>query len=598
MKIEDKIQVINKKKIPVRICGNENSEYIFILNHGVLSKKESFRPLEKMGGDKYLYVSFDARGNEGSSLKPSRFTSKYVNDLRDIVLWVKERYLNKKIVVIGSSWGAAIVLEFAKKYNTLVHKIVGWSIPHRTFGSDNYNNGLKNSKNKKDSSSLLYMIFAFLIMFLTNINTYIKIKIDHQKTTTNKLLIRMGRMKKYDLVSTRYIWVVWKSLIGSIKKVKNLNKKSKVKILYIQSLHDSYGDNKVYEFLKENTGNRVDYLLANEFFHALHWEKSNYLDKRMFDTIIAWVKKGELKLERCTTVATHTNKKLKFSFIVAAYNVEKYIHKCIKSLLTNSTNDYEIIIVDDKSTDSTMNKINEFKSDKRIRIIKHSSNLGVSAARNTGIENAKGEWYIFIDGDDYISSNFLFNIKPHLDDTHNFYIYKINKDVLANKHDLKVQAHKMNDSIVSRVINNSLFDNYRFPAKFHYGIEDWDFYVHQWMLFKAKNITLDTNIWYHYTYNSDSLSKSPNVYSSRLKHAISIYENTETREVALTYKIYGHYYIHLLLMSEIWFPKLKNDVKKIKYKQRKTFIIWIQYWCSKIPFIKNKIRKLRKAIDK
>lgn len=599
MLISNKNEIINNKEVPIRITGNAQSKYIYLLNHGLLSKKESFTPFEKWANDKYLSVSFDARGNEGSLLAPSKFGYKYVNDIRNVVIWLKKKYPNKKIVVVGSSWGAAVVIKFAKRYGQLVHRVISWSIPHKTFSSNAALATLEDATttSNKDVSNKWWIGWAFFWMLTLNINTKIKLKIDYEKTAHNKMLARLGKMKTFNIVSTRYIWSAWRILISAIKSIKYLNKKSKVKILYIQSSNDSYGYDRTYKFLDKNTGKQVEYLLIDEFFHALHWEVTNNFNIRMFDAVTNWVESGKVKFVGPAKVATQTNRKLNFSFIVPIYNVKQYLNKCIKSILQNKTNDYELILVNDKSTDGSDKILSKYAKYKNVKIINHKNNKGLSAARNTGLKNAKGEWYIFVDSDDYISPDFTLYMKNHLNNIHNLYVYKIIKDNKAHKIDSHVQKYKANDSLVSRVVNNSLFDDYRFPEKYRYAIEDWDFYVNKLDDMKIKDICRDPKIWYYYTYNPVSLSKAKKVYRSRLLHAIDIYNNPKTRKNALSYKMYGHYYMELLIMSAVWFPDLNNEVKKIKYKQKIRITTRIQYFIIKIWFIKKMIRKLRSAID-
>ncbi len=99
------------------------------------------------------------------------------------------------------------------------------------------------------------------------------------------------------------------------------------------------------------------------------------------------------------------NEKKLVTVIIPCYNIEDYVKKCIDSILFQSYKNLEIIIVDDGSTDNT-SKIIDSYDDKRIRII-HQENAGLSGARNTGIENAKGEYICFIDGDDFIHENYV-----------------------------------------------------------------------------------------------------------------------------------------------------------------------------------------------
>lgn len=93
------------------------------------------------------------------------------------------------------------------------------------------------------------------------------------------------------------------------------------------------------------------------------------------------------------------------SFIVPVYGVEKYINQCIDSILNQSFQDFELILVDDGSPDNCPKICDEYKEkDERVRVI-HQENAGVSEARNTGIEAANGEWIYFVDSDDWIELN-------------------------------------------------------------------------------------------------------------------------------------------------------------------------------------------------
>ncbi|SOB91162.1 glycosyl transferase family 2 [Ureibacillus xyleni] len=89
----------------------------------------------------------------------------------------------------------------------------------------------------------------------------------------------------------------------------------------------------------------------------------------------------------------------KISVIMPVYNREAYINDAIDSVLNQTYQDFELIIIDDGSTDNTINQINSY-DDSRIVLIKHDSNKGISAARNTGLRHAKGEFIVNSDSDD------------------------------------------------------------------------------------------------------------------------------------------------------------------------------------------------------
>ena len=98
------------------------------------------------------------------------------------------------------------------------------------------------------------------------------------------------------------------------------------------------------------------------------------------------------------------------------YNVERYLGKCIESILGQTYRDFELILVDDGSTDSSGKICDSYQGkDARIHVI-HKDNAGVSVARNMGIEQARGEYICFIDSDDWIESNYLSEIKNEIAD--------------------------------------------------------------------------------------------------------------------------------------------------------------------------------------
>lgn len=95
------------------------------------------------------------------------------------------------------------------------------------------------------------------------------------------------------------------------------------------------------------------------------------------------------------------------SIIVPVFKVEKWIHRCIKSILNQSYTDWELLLIDDGSPDNSGAICDKYATkDTRIKVY-HKNNGGVSSARNFGLDNAKGDWVVFIDGDDTITKDHL-----------------------------------------------------------------------------------------------------------------------------------------------------------------------------------------------
>ena len=123
-----------------------------------------------------------------------------------------------------------------------------------------------------------------------------------------------------------------------------------------------------------------------------------------------------------------------FSIIIPVYKVEKYLPECIESVLNQTFEDYEIILVDDGSPDTCPQMCDEYaKKDNRIKVI-HQKNAGLACARNNGINVAKGEYIICVDSDDYFSSvDILQKIQDKISDNVDVVLYGYQKFFMSNE---------------------------------------------------------------------------------------------------------------------------------------------------------------------
>lgn len=107
-----------------------------------------------------------------------------------------------------------------------------------------------------------------------------------------------------------------------------------------------------------------------------------------------------------------------FSIIIPVFNCEKYLYDCLDSCVKQDlpNNEYEILCINDGSTDTSINILNDYAKKYRQIKVFSQENRGVSAARNIGLDNAKGEYIMFVDGDDLIRANCLRNLKETLEE--------------------------------------------------------------------------------------------------------------------------------------------------------------------------------------
>ena len=137
------------------------------------------------------------------------------------------------------------------------------------------------------------------------------------------------------------------------------------------------------------------------------------------------------------------------SIIVPVYNASQYLKQCIDSILTQSFKDFELILINDGSTDNSLNICREYEAiDSRVIVI-DGPNGGVSSARNKGLDIAKGGWITFVDADDYFLEDALQTFYQHTISTK---VSLILGNLLRLKNNSLTMIHNLNDEIISNVL--------------------------------------------------------------------------------------------------------------------------------------------------
>lgn len=228
------------------------------------------------------------------------------------------------------------------------------------------------------------------------------------------------------------------------------------------------------------------------------------------------------------------------SVIVPVYNVENFLDTCIKSIISQTYKNLEIILIDDGSTDSSGVLCDSYqKRDNRIIVI-HKENGGLSDARNRGLDVASGEYITFVDSDDYIAPDFLMNlinliisnnadisIAPlcHVKENNNLVVEFVNRESIKEydsksaivaslyQKDFSCNAH-------SKVYKKEIFSSIRFPL----GRVTEDLAI-AYRLFEVSSKIVSTNKWgYYYRQREKSIMHS---FNSKRLDAIEWLENME-----------------------------------------------------------------------
>lgn len=201
----------------------------------------------------------------------------------------------------------------------------------------------------------------------------------------------------------------------------------------------------------------------------------------------------------------------KISVIVPVYNTEKYLDICIQSILSQTYTDFELLLIDDGSTDSSGAICDKYaEQDSRVRVF-HNENGGASSARNMGLDNAKGEWITFVDSDDWIDIemfNSLILCQNNADIViSDFYVHSDSgvsvKKLLVDESDIikRLQCWlKSYTTATSMIIKRRLCNIIRFPIGTKYRE---DFYFTVQLMYYAKYICKINNPFYHYRHSNE-----------------------------------------------------------------------------------------------
>lgn len=212
------------------------------------------------------------------------------------------------------------------------------------------------------------------------------------------------------------------------------------------------------------------------------------------------------------------------SIIIPVYNIEDYIGECIESCLSQSYSSFEVIIVDDGSTDRSGDICEEYaKRDDRIRVL-HQNNQGLSAARNNGLNMARGEYIVFVDGDDFVSPKLLQDALKALkasDSDIVFFQYRLwseievssdnygidgnEKKIMSNEKCLELLLqHKLIDAVWHGLYSRYTIGDIKFPV----GRINEDVYWKYKIIQNAEKILIIPEGLYYYRVRSGSIMQS------------------------------------------------------------------------------------------
>ena len=203
----------------------------------------------------------------------------------------------------------------------------------------------------------------------------------------------------------------------------------------------------------------------------------------------------------------------KFSIIVPVYNVEKYIKKCLDSIMNQSFKDYEVIVINDGTKDNSMDIVKKYD----VKII-NQENKGQSSARNHGIKEAKGEYIVFLDSDDTIEKDLLKELNDATKDKPDVVRFQV-RETYENKEDIeykeeafdtcegeeafsKICKYHFVEAVALYCVRREYYEKEKFV--FAEGMLHEDFRLIPLLIIKAKKVKSIPYIGYNYLQRENS----------------------------------------------------------------------------------------------
>ena len=232
---------------------------------------------------------------------------------------------------------------------------------------------------------------------------------------------------------------------------------------------------------------------------------------------------------------------IKYSFIVPVYNTEKYLKKCLDSLVNQTYKDFEIIVVNDGSTDKSSSIISKYQKKYKNIIVIDKENEGLSMARNRGVQKSSGKYIIFVDSDDYVSNKLLEEVDKKIDDS------DILRFQIATEDEEYTKINEYHEEGFESMCGYDAFKylssyhfvepawcyvirkNYYIENKFSFkkGVYHEDFGLIPYVIYKARKVKSIDFIGYYYIQRNGSIVNN-NDYKKTVKKAFDMLEQYKT----------------------------------------------------------------------
>lgn len=301
---------------------------------------------------------------------------------------------------------------------------------------------------------------------------------------------------------------------------------------------------------------------------------------------------------------------IKYSFIVPVYNTEKYLKKCLDSLINQTYKDFEIIVVNDGSTDKSSSIISKYQKKYKNIIVIDKENEGLSMARNRGVQKSSGKYIIFVDSDDYVSNKLLEEVDKKIDDN------DILRFQIATEDEEYTKINEYHEEGFESMCGYDAFKylssyhfvepawcyvirkNYYIENKFSFkkGVYHEDFGLIPYVIYKARKVKSIDFIGYYYIQRNGSIMNN-NDYKKTVKKAFDMLEQYKTmrlfaKNINRKNNIDDYFLSYISNSVIVKARELKKDEKKVYINELKKLNVFDGV------LVNTRIRRFKKYLMK
>lgn len=297
----------------------------------------------------------------------------------------------------------------------------------------------------------------------------------------------------------------------------------------------------------------------------------------------------------------------KYSVLITTYNRSNSIEKCIDSVLSQTFNDYEIIVLDDKSNDNTLDILKKYKN--KIKLLKHDVNKGISVSRNELISEVNTPYFLFLDSDDYFENNLLEICDKYVDniDLLSFCYKELDSNFNYIRSVLKTNnSLDKGENIISKwILNKCTFDTpvcYIYNTKFfksnnfqyEEGRNHEDFALTPIIITKANKMISISNELYNVILSDNSIVRNKSSIKKNIYDKIYHYDNLLKYFINSNIKEYNKKIILSFLSNS-----LINDIERLDGSEKHDYLLELKKRDITKYLLNNSIkRKLKKIFIK